>query len=259
MYKNAHALVVCVIIFMMSGCASATDRDLSPPKDTQWVNIEIKNPSQYTRPFPLEVLYISNTCKRKLMSMRDGQHYEKAGYNPTKIPLQQKDSSDIWVAKVAMNGGGKCNWVLSEFNLGIEYIDASHLGKDLVPGTAVGVTIAFDDNIKRNGKFELVNENNLTISPQYYPVTESNKRISDRDTLSLFGKENFLQQRIVASSGDVNIAFSPKLDESKIVKMIAPKEHKVGAFYKIEYPDGTVSSDGSTHPDFNKIDSMTLK
>jgi hypothetical protein len=35
--------------------------------------------------------------------------------------------------------------------------------------------------------------------------------------------------------------------------MVAPKEHKVGVFYKIIYPDGTVVSDGSTHPDIRKM------
>ncbi|MCT4715560.1 hypothetical protein MUA01_11340 [Enterobacteriaceae bacterium H18W14] len=54
-------------------------------------------------------------------------------------------------AKVAMAGGGSCKWTLSAVNFGIEYIDAIHLGKDLDPGTVVGVTLAFDNYASCNG------------------------------------------------------------------------------------------------------------
>lgn len=87
--------------------------------------------------------------------MRDGKHYEKVGLNPIKTPLQEKNSSGVWIAKAARDSGGKCNWKLSEFNMGIEYLDATHLGKGLVPGTAVGATIAFDDKATKNGLFKL--------------------------------------------------------------------------------------------------------
>jgi len=185
--------------------------------------------------------------------MRDGQHYEKVGLNPLKIPLQQKNSSGVWIAKIAKDGGGKCNWKLSEFSLGIEYIDATHLGKGLVPGTAVGATIAFDDNANKNGLFKVSENSVLILSPAYYPLIQDNKRISENDMLNLFGEKDFMQIKMVSSAKDIQVVFKPTLDESKLVKMIAPKEHKAGAFYKIIYPDGTVVSDGTTHPDVNRL------
>lgn len=148
MSNQSKVILLSLVFFSPSGCSisQAVNKTLSPPVDTKWVNVEVKNPSQYTKPFPLEVLYVSTTCKRELLSLRDGQHYEKVGLNPLKLPLQEKNSSGVWIEKIAKDGGGKCNWKLSEFNLGIEYIDATHFGKGLVPGTVVGATIAFDDN-----------------------------------------------------------------------------------------------------------------
>lgn len=254
MYKRFNLFILLQVVFLLNGCAQATERTFSPPLNTGWVNIEIKNPSSYTKPFPLEVLYISTTCKRKLMSMRDGQHYEKVGYNPIKIPLQKKNDSNIWVAKIAKNGGGKCNWVLSEFNLGIEYVDATHLGKGLVPGTAVGATIAFDDNATKSGRFEVFKGSEIVLSPAYYPLIDSNKDISMDDTLNLFGKDNFLQKKIVSSAANIQVIFEPTIDESKVVRMIAPTQQKVGVYYKIIYPDGTVVSDGTTHPDIRRME-----
>ncbi|MCX8955735.1 hypothetical protein [Erwinia psidii] len=253
MYKRFNLFILLQAVFLLNGCAQATDRTLSPPPNTEWVNIEIKNPSPYTKPFPLEVLYVSTTCKRKLMSMRDGEHYEKVGLNPIKIPLQEKNSSGVWIAKIAKDGGGKCNWKLSEFNLGIEYVDATHLGKGLVPGTAVGATIAFDDNATKNGRFKVFEGSELVLSPVYYPLIDSNKDINVNDTLNLFGEKDFMQIKMVSPAQAIQVIFKPTLDESKLVKMIAPKEHKVGVNYKIIYPDGSVVSDGTTHPDVNKL------
>jgi hypothetical protein len=253
MYKKFNLFILLQVAFLLNGCAQATDRTLLPPSNSDWVNIEIKNPSAYTKPFPLEVLYVSTTCKRKLMSMRDGQHYEKVGLNPIKKPLQEKNSSGVWIAKIAKDGGGKCNWKLSEFNLGIEYIDATHLGKELVPGTAVGATIAFDDNATKNGRFKVFTGFELVLSPMYYPLIDSNRDISVNDTLNLFGEKDFMQIKMISSAKSIQIKFMPTLDESKLVKMIAPKEHKVGEFYKIVYPDGSVVSDGSTHPDVSRL------
>lgn len=253
MCKGLNKLFLCTLMSFIVSCVSADDRTLSPPLNTAWVNIEIKNPSAYTKPFPLEVLYVSTTCKRELMSMRDGQHYEKVGYNPVEIPLQKQSDSDMWVAKIAKDGGGKCSWKLSEFNLGIEYIDAIHLGKGLVPGTAVGATIAFDDNATKNGLFKVFENPELVLSPAYYPLVQTNKRISANDMLNLFGEKDFMKIKMVSPAKAIQVIFKPTLDESKLVKMIAPKEHKVGEFYKIIYPDGTVVSDGKTHPDVNRL------
>ncbi|HCT6445930.1 TPA: hypothetical protein OT526_005164, partial [Enterobacter hormaechei] len=81
------------------------------------------------------------------------------------------------------------------------------------------------------------------------------KRIQKNDALELFGKKDFIQKRIVFNvNNDVVVIFSPKLDESKLVKMVAPVEYRVGAYYKIIYPDGTVVSDGSTYPDIRRME-----
>lgn len=257
---HARVLIQCGIKFLstflfmafMSGCTGTMNKTLSPPEDTKWVKVEIRNPSPYTKPFPLEILYISDICKRKLVSMRDGKHYEKSGYNLIKTPLNKHYDSDVWSAKVAINGGGKCNWMLSELNLGIKYIDVKHLGDNLVLGTSVGMTVAFGNNSTQYGLFELVSGNDMHLSPRYYPLIKENKRIIEFNSLSLFGKNNFIKKTMMALSGDMSVVFTPTLDETKIVYMIAPENSGVGDFYKFYYPNGDVVSDGSTHPDLKK-------
>lgn len=182
----------------------------------------------------------------------NGSVITESSYNVIGMPMQQ-EKGDIWKVKVAMTGGGSCQWALSAVTLGIEYIDATHLGKALVPGTAVGVSLAFDNDASRNGQFETLSDSNPSFSSTYYPLVKTNKMIRKNDSLSIFGKQDFLQRKITNSNNSVNIKFIPTLDESKVVKMVAPKEHKVGAYYKIIYPDGSVVSVGTTHPDVNRL------
>lgn len=255
MSNRSKIILLSLVLFTVVGCSisRAVDKTLSPPADTKWVSVEVKNPSQYTKPFPLEVRYISYECMKKRISGFDGSVITEPSYNVIGIPMQQ-EGGDIWKAKVAMTGGGSCKWTLSAVNLGIEYIDATHLGKDLVPGTAVGVSLAFDNDASRNGQYRSV-QGNLKLSPKYYPyITEwnLNKKLKD---LSLYGKRSFLSYRI--TDGD-NVLFEPSLDENKIIRYIEPEKKIKGIYPKIIYPDGSVTSDGTVFPDFDKIDKMKV-
>jgi len=257
MHKPKNILAACLFVSLLSSCASATDDMLLPPTDTKWVNVEIKNPSPYTKPFPLEVVYISHKCMKSRINGVDGSREEKPAYNPVKIPLQQQESSNIWHAKVAMNGGGSCEWKLSEFNLGIEYIDATHLGVGIVPGAPVGASFAFDDIAARNGQFDFFS-GSISLSPVYFPVIQE-ENSPDKKMANLFGKDDFISMRSLKNLEDITIKYNPFLNEKKITRMIAPKENKHGVFYTFIYPDGTLSSDGAVNPSFDKVNNMKIK
>ncbi|WP_347940157.1 hypothetical protein ABHM55_15020 [Enterobacter kobei] len=255
MYNQSKIILLSLVLFSSAGCSisRAVNKTLSPPADTKWVNIEVKNPSQYTKPFPLEVRYISYECKKKRISGFDGSVITEPSYNVIGIPMQQ-ESGDIWKAKVAMTGGGSCKWTLSAVNLGIEYIDATHLGKDLVPGTAVGVSLAFDNDASRNGQYKAVH-GDLKLSPKYYPYIIRWRLIRNRSDLTLLGAQDFFLYHVV----DVNnISFEPLIDEGKITQYIEPEKKIKGVHSKIIYPDGSVISDGTVFPDFDKVDKMKV-
>lgn len=61
MNKGYKTLLLSFIFLSVVGCSTsrAVNKTLSPPADTKWVTFEVKNPSQYIKPFPLEVRYIS--------------------------------------------------------------------------------------------------------------------------------------------------------------------------------------------------------
>ncbi|WP_436882669.1 hypothetical protein [Enterobacter asburiae] len=227
---------------------------MSPPSDTKWVNVEIKNPSPYIQPF-IGVRYISKECLRQRISGFDGSVVTEPSYNNPPVSLV-KGNDDLWRAKVEMTGGGKCKWTLSALKLGIKYIDATHLGKDLVPGTSVGAEIAFDDDASRNGQFKYVSGGDVLLSPKYYPyITEWNLLSKSKD-LSLFGKEDYISLRVYNLA---DVYFHPIIDEKKIIKYIEPEKKIDGIYPKIIYPDGSIAPERTLFPDFDKVDKMIVK
>ncbi|MEI2264065.1 hypothetical protein [Erwinia sp. CGal63] len=254
MFKKKKVVLIFIPMFFASGCSSSVNRELSPPEDTRWVNVEIKNPLPYTAPFPLEVRYISYKCKKKRISGFDGSIITEPSYNVISVSLQQQ-SDDIWTGKVATIGGGTCKWSLSAITLGIEYIDATHIEKDLVPGTAVGAEIAFDNDASKNGQFRIV-DGDLKITPKYYPYIRERKILEKKKSLSLFGKESFIPYRALNLE---NIYFHPEIDERKITRRIEPEKKIDGVYSKIIYPDGSIAPERTLFPDFNKVEKMEVK
>ncbi|WP_241623118.1 hypothetical protein [Rosenbergiella australiborealis] len=256
MSNQSKIILLSLVLFFSAGCSisQVVNKTLSPPTDTKWVNIEVRNPSQYTKPFPLEVRYISYECKKKRISGFDGSVITEPSYNAISIPMQQ-ENVDIWKGKVAVTGGGSCKWALSAVTLGIQYSDATHLGKDLVPGTEVGVSLAFDNDASRNGQFTFVT-GDIDLSPKYYPYIREKKMGGVENSLSLFGKKDFLLLRV----GDIRfVRFSPEIDEGKITRFVGLEKKVKGKYPKIIYPDGSIAPEKTLFPDFDKVDKMGVK
>ncbi|MGC6031544.1 hypothetical protein [Enterobacter kobei] len=115
-----------------------------------------------------------------------------------------------------MDGGSFCDWKLSQVKISLEYIDATHLGKDLVLGNAVGATIAFDNLASRYGQFTSV-VGDIKLTPKYYPYIREWNMDKKRKDLTLLGRKSFISIRTFTPQ---HITFDPVLDERKITRWI---------------------------------------
>ncbi|MGC6031525.1 hypothetical protein [Enterobacter kobei] len=253
--KELLATLVFILTSLLDGCRNELIvRTISPPSDTKWVNVEVKNPSPWTRPSPLDVRYISTSCKYRYIDMSDGSHREEPGASEISIPLQQQGKSDIWRGRVAMDGGSFCDWKLSQFRMSIEYIDATHLGSDLLPGSGGVVIVAFDDLASQNGPFKSI-LGNVNLTPKYYPLITEWHIVQRKKTLSLLGGADVIYVR---AYNPQKISFSPMLDEKKLTRFVEPEKKTEGVHSKIIYPDGSMAPYETLLPDFNKVDKMKI-
>ncbi|CNI09283.1 hypothetical protein ABQG65_12425 [Yersinia alsatica] len=252
-FNNIYILFLSLLC--TSGCV-AKNNSISPPSDNQWVDVEIKAPNN-TEAFPLVAFYTSDECKKERYNV-DMKLYQLKGTQARNINMEIDKTSGNYRSQIPMDGGGQCKWRLSKVTLGIQYSRTEHLinnGGGQI-GTAVGIEVAFDDEGAKNGDY-ILTTNPLSLTPTYYPIITQKYLPSEITQLSLLGKEAFESYRInIINNENVNIKLFPILDESKIVKKIGPKNRGVGNFFHIEYPDGSVTSNGEVTPDFEKLSSM---
>ena len=253
--KKSHLSYMMLSAVLLSGCV-AKNSAISPLSDNQWVDVDIKVPNN-TQAALLAAFYISDKCKKEKYNT-DMKIYLVPGTKTNYVNMDFDKTAGNYKSKIPIDDGGQCEWKLSRITLGIKYSRSEHIIKNsgVKIGTAVGIEVAFDEQGERSGDYISAN-NPLSVSPTYYPIVKERYIVAEGVFLSLLGKKDFELYKINNHDGrNLTVNFSPIIDESKIVKMVGPKIKKKGNHWRIEYPDGSVTSNGDVTPDFEKLSSM---
>ncbi|MBG5951666.1 hypothetical protein I5E72_18185 [Proteus terrae] len=163
------------IIIMIQGCAPRSDKNktLSPPADTEWVTVGIKLPAGIEA-LPLNVLYRSEICQRAQYNSAGEKEYI-SGFNPNAVALKQQGSSDIYQTKIALNGGGSCQWQLSEVWMSIRYKKRLNTDSDFETIPSDRLILLFNNYKYNQGEIIRNLIKNEKIELNYYPVFINNK------------------------------------------------------------------------------------
>lgn len=169
------------IIIIIQGCAPRSDKNktLSPPADTEWVTVGIKLP-EGIEALPLNVLYRSDICQRAQYNSAGEKEYI-SDFNPNAVTLKQQGHSDIYQAQIALNGGGACQWQLSEVWMSIIYKNTLDIYRDFEVIPSHKLILIFKDHNFRPP--ELIREliKNGKIALNYYPVVINNKMANEKN------------------------------------------------------------------------------
>uniref|UniRef100_UPI002E80BECF hypothetical protein n=1 Tax=Pseudomonas sp. Z18(2022) TaxID=2983410 RepID=UPI002E80BECF len=164
MIRNT-TVVLFALLTSLSGCAM--DRSLAPPPNSELMTITVKVPKELEAE-TLEVMYRSPICKR-ITSGASGQRIELQGYHGIDVQLQQQGQSDLYEAKLPMDGGGACQWRLSNVIFGVAYSNPAQFGENVTYGAGGGIVAIFDQNNSLRGGADIEVEGDLTIKKDYYP------------------------------------------------------------------------------------------
>ncbi|HHL2500963.1 TPA: hypothetical protein ACQ301_003040 [Yersinia enterocolitica] len=208
-----------------------------------------------TEVIPMDVLYRSETCRKEVYDNTTESHVTTVrGLNPKLVSLSQADSNGRREAKIAMNGGGKCDWKLSGVRVGIQLSKTSALanGKDV---TAANYVFDFDDEGYRNafgkGKPNTV-RGDLVFKTEFFPMEYIYHSINEIDLDLFAGDEKYEKwNRYYKVNGTKNIKIEPVLYLSSVVKLKSSGSSlgKVIA----TYPDGSSEKINGRVPDYNKL------
>ena len=250
---NKMPLALLGLLFSLGGCAK--DRSLSPPADSEQMTVTVKAP-----PFlgvrPLKAMYRSALCK-KITHGASGQRIELEGYHGTVVQLQRLGHSDLYQVRLPMDGGGTCEWHLSNIEFGVVYANPTDFGERVSWGAGGGIGVSFDQNRpSRSGGLPIHVEGELTVRKDYYPWLSEGFLGGYKKDINLTGAGHiYLTYKALNAR---QVYFEPILHSDFLVTSVEPKEKKKGNYTRFTYPDGSVVSDGRAEPNFRKLEAIRL-
>lgn len=117
----------------LSGCAQQPTFAPTPGGDQ--VTITIKVPQDLAAD-TMRVMYRSAQCPSR--ESADGVPYEIDGFYPIEVQPQRQGQSDMYEAKLTRDGGGTCQWKLSNVTFGVSYLNTGRFGPGVLSGRGGG-------------------------------------------------------------------------------------------------------------------------
>ena len=233
----------------LSGCALS--ENLSPPPNGQTVNVAVVKPADVDI-LPMDVIYRSEKCRDKIFTS-SGAISSRAGYHLLTVPFNPEKGNNVVSNNIALDGGGQCEWKLSNIRFQFKFSDMTKFGTDIKKNIPNDIVFVFDKNAppRGDGHYEDV-YNSVVIEKTYYPVVTNERLIQRMKVLSIEGKD-MLTFRVHNAD---NIIFKPDVLFDKVVSVLGPK--KFGEDSITTYPDGTQTTNakGPDPINFEKLKSM---
>ncbi|MGA3797679.1 hypothetical protein ACPCYX_07905 [Pseudomonas fluorescens] len=244
-------LTLCV---SLNGCAK--DRSLAPPPDSEQMTITVKVPQELETE-TLEVMYRSAVCKN-ITHGASGERIELEGYHGIDVQLQRLGASDLYQARLPIDGGGACQWHLSNVMFGVAYSNPARFGENVTYGAGGGVVVMFDHNRpSRSSGLPIKVDGDLTIKKDYYPWISETFIGGHRTDISLLGEGQYYYLSYQAPQAR-GVYFEPVLHSDFLVTSVGPKVKKKGNYAVFTYPDASIESIARAKPDFRRLQTIRL-
>ena len=239
-----------VLFTSLSGCAK--DYSLAPPVNSEQITVTVKVPKELSAE-TMQVMYRSKLCSFTDRTA-SGVAYKRDGYQKTDIQPEQQGQSDLHVAKLSVDGGGACQWRLSNVTFGVTYGEPTRFGENVVSGAGGGVVVVFDRNNSPRGSTGVKVDGDLVIKKDYYPWVKERfigghvKRVSLMGAGDIYLDYQAMQAR--------NVYFEPVLHSNFVLYSVEPKEKKEGSYITFTFPDGSVVADARPETKFSKLQAI---
>ncbi len=160
-----NSVMLLIVLASLSGCAK--DYGLAPPVDSEKITVTIKVPKDLKAETML-VMYRSPVCTFTDHT-GSGVAYKREGYQKLDLEPLRLGESDLYEAKLSVDGGGACQWRLSNVTFGVAYENPAQFGEGITYGAGGGVVVVFDHNKPSRSGSSIEVDGDLTIKRDYYP------------------------------------------------------------------------------------------
>ncbi|HHL2502312.1 TPA: hypothetical protein ACQ301_004445 [Yersinia enterocolitica] len=222
--------ILCLLpLLALSGCALS--EDLSPPANGKTVKIAVVKPADVDI-LPMDVIYRSEKCRDKIFTST-GAITSRAGYHLLTIPFNPERRNNIVSNNLALDGGGQCEWKLSNIKFDFQYHNMQKFGGDIKRNIPSDIVFVFDNPPPPRGDGHYDDASGvIEIQKNYYPLIRKKNTGESMLVLSVQGQP-MLTYRVYDTN---SIVFKPVFHSDMIVNAIPPE--KKGDGYTLYYPNG---------------------
>ncbi len=245
--------VVFLVLFAgLSGCSK--DYSLAPPTDGEKITVTIKVPKELEAE-NMKVMYRSKLCTFTSRTA-SGVPYKRDGYQKADIQPLRRGQSDLYDAHLPVDGGGACEWRLSNVTFGVGYKNPASFGENVTYGGGGGMVVVFDHNNSPRGGTGIKVDGDLTIIKDYYPWVSETFLGQYTHRVSLIGEGDiYLGYQALQAK---HVYFEPVLHSDFVLRSVEPKEKKKGNYTIFTLPDGRVLADGRPDTKFSKLQEIRM-
>jgi len=235
---------------LLLGCDNRPDKTLSPPTNAKWVDVTFRVPEGIVLQ-PAELLYRSAQCKAVRYNSSNEPH-DIPGYNDIERPFDAPDGANIRRLRVAINGGGSCQWQLNSLKVSFRIADDVQLVKEQ---KVIATNYIFDfgdyglSDGYGTGRARNVSED-LDIKTNFFPMIT--KFTVNDSSVKFFGGDiaTEIWRRRFRLDDTKHISIGPIVHLTKVVTLEPPV--KTDNWMAI-YPDGSRSEIPHIYPDYDKL------
>ena len=223
-----------LLLFSLSSCALS--EGFSPPPDGKTVKVAVVKPADIDI-LPMDIIYRSEKCRDKILTSA-GAISSRAGYHLLTVPFKPEAGSDIVSNSVALDGGGQCQWKISNIRFQFQFSDMKKFGVDIKENIPNDVVFVFDKNApsRGNGKYENVS-GDIRIRKDYYPLINKRFTGNGMSVLTMQGQP-LLTYKVYQTN---KIVFEPVIHLDLLVYALPPNENNND--YVVIFPNGERETD----------------
>ncbi|WP_426781211.1 hypothetical protein [Pseudomonas syringae] len=238
------------LLISLSGCAK--DYGLAPPVDSEKITVTVRIPKEL-KARPMKVMYRSPVCTFTDHT-GSGVAYKREGYQKLDIEPVRVGESDLYEAKLPVDGGGTCQWRLSNVTFGVVHKNPAQFGENVIYGAGGGVVVVFDHNKPSRSGSSIEVDGDLNIRKDYYPWVDEEFLGRYIKTINLVGEvETYLGYEALQAR---KVYFEPVLHSDFVLYSAGPKKKKKGNYTRFVFPDGSVVADGRPDSKFLRLQAI---
>jgi hypothetical protein len=241
---NKSILLSLFTLFFIQGCAQS--ESFSPPINGEHIHFMATIPDELDA-LPISAMYRSEICRKEQLTS-NMESYTIPGFHHATYPLSISQSNQVEVS-VPKEGGGKCDWKLSNITFEVKLKDTSTIAPLIDDNFGFKTTFVTDGNapaVFDGGYIKKTGDLNEKIT--LFPLLRESFLGGGDKSFYLVGKYDVMTYKI-ANGSKINLNV---LYEKSFLTHWRGRKNK-DANTSMTYPDGTIRYNGDVTPNFDKL------